>query len=375
MTGVLEISPGQVHLPILEMPDFGTNLPKTSTTFVVNGPSLPLNRTVADTSLPKPLWARIAIRGLDNTTEHVLENVYLEGEVKDGVLTFDNERQKIAAFVQLSLNPDNNRFRFGFAIRLAGSLARQCLEALRVQELMESGATISLFIRNDLFPSEELIFETQFPKGEISTETRQGLNILENLLTIERKIGTLFRLPLGDLPVEEIRAIRETAQIVSTGELVQSATSLTLQGNRTFVENTLRHCQPGKPFLLSGEFEADVSLLEKTVSLGKALMRCERAVLAAEDFQVLRKIHDTIGDDEETPIHFKIPEGGTIHWTYPEWKEKRDLPPDLEKEALRDRISRVVGKFSSILSGSDDSAARKNEEFDIEHRRYAESEA
>jgi hypothetical protein len=375
MTGVLEISPGQVHLPVLEIPDFGTNLPKTSSTFVANGPARPMNFIVAGPTPPKPFWARLVVTSMDGSTEHVLENVFLEGELKDGVLAYANDRQKIAVSVQLSLNLGNNRLRFGFAARLAGSLARQCLEALRVQEILESGGSLSVFLRNDVFPTEEHLFETHFPKGEVSTQTRQGIAILENLVTIERKIGTLFHLPLRDLPVEEIRAIHETAQIVTTGDLIQSANGVTLQGNREFVENTLKYCKPDTPFRLSGDFDVNVSLLGKTVSLGKTLMQCENAFLTTEDFQELQKVHGELQDDEEISIHFRVSEDGKVHWTYPEWKEKRDLPPDVEKEALRERISKVVGKYSSILSSSDEFAARKNEEFDIEQRRYAESEA
>lgn len=373
MTGVLEISPGQAHPPILEIPDFGTNLPKTSNTFVASGPALPLN--FADPNTPQPLWARLVVKGPDGVTEQVLENIYLEGEMNDGVPTYGNERQKIAALVQLSMNPATHRLRFGFATRLAGSLARQCREALRVQEIMESGGTLSLFIHSDAFPIEEHLFETRFPTGEVSTETRHGIEILENLVKIERKIGTLFRLPVRDLPIEDIRAIRETAHIVTTGELVQSAAGLTLRANRNFLENTLERCRPDTPFLLSGEFEATISLLERTIPLGMAEMRCESAFLTAGDLQELQKIHDELSDGEETSIHFRISEGSPIHWAYPEWKEKRDFPPDLEKEALRDRISRVVGKYSSILSSSEEFSARKQEEVRLENRHFQETEA
>ncbi len=370
----LQISPGLVpQLPILEIPDFGVGFPKTSNSFWVNSTASLSGKTGAEPT-PRPFWGKLVLKSPNGSSEKILDGLYLEGFIENTGVSYDNDRQAIAARVHLAIDLKTRKARLNVKTRLGGSLARQCLESLRFQQALERGGTLSVLAQPEGASEYLELFRQEMPIGECSSETVREIRILEDIIKIESKMNLLLQIPPRDLPIEEIRAIQEIAQIVTTGELVQTAKGITLQANREFVENTLNHCRPETPFLLCGEFEGTVFLLDKTVVLGKALMECENAFLTADDFQELRKIHGELGSDEEISIHFRVSEGGEVHWTYPEWKEKRDLPPDVEKEALRDRISKVVGKYSSILSSSEEFSARKREEARFENRRFQEGD-
>lgn len=375
MTAILEISPGQIQqLPILEIPDFGAGFPKTSNSFWVNSTASLSGKTGAEPT-PRPFWGKLVLKSPDGSSERILDGLYLEGFTENTTVSYDNDRQAIAARVHLAIDLKTRKAQLNVKTRLGGSLARQCLESLRFQETLERGGTLLVLAQPENSDEFLELFQQEMPIGECSSETVREIQILEDIIKIESRMNLLLRIPTRDLPIEEIREIRETAQIVTTGELIQSAKGITLQANREFVEKTLKYCEPDVPFALSGTLNHTAHILDETLELGKVEIHCLPAVLTAQDFNALQRIQNELEAEETTPIHFNVPEGGSIHWTYPEWKEKRDLPPDVEKEALRERIAKVVGKYSSILSSSDEFAARKNEEFDIEQRRYAESEA
>lgn len=376
MTAILEISPGQIQqLPILEIPDFGAGFPKTSNSFWVNSTASLSGKTGAETT-PRPFWGKLVLKSPDGSSERILDGLYLEGFIENTTVSYDNDRQAIAARVHLAIDLKTRKAQLNVKTRLGGSLARQCLESLRFQQALERGGTLSVLAQPEGVREYLEFFRQEMPIGECSSETVRGIRILEDIIKIESKMNLLLRIPPRDLPPDEIRAIHETAQIVTTGELTQTAKGIiTMQANREFIENTLKFCQPDVPFALQGNLEYTAFILDKTLPLGKVEMLCLPAILASEEFNALQNAHRKLEAGETVPIHFNIPEDGKVQWTYPEWKEKRDLPPDVEKEALRERISKVVGKYSSILSSSDEFAARKNEEFNIEQRRYTESEA
>lgn len=252
----------------------------------------------------------------DDGTSAAIDNIQLEKIAQgDAAITLDNEKQNHFFKVRFVMNLADDNVNISFEYNRTGKTIHQALVAERFLAILAKGGTITIEGTESGMPFGK---GASFPPGLIESPEPLFLEVLEALMTLQRKTGATFAVP-RNLTLDEAEKILEAAQYARTGR-GDGTLTMTFEFGREEIE---RIVNGNGSFNVQHYAESIYAIQGQKISLGAVWIVGENLIVSDEEKERLRKQLDEQPDAENFDIELRSsPEnpGQVYYLSY--------LPPD-----------------------------------------------
>ena len=173
--------------------------------------------------------------------------------------------------------------------------------------------------------------ETGFPSLEFETngnQTTPHLNkdferTLEKLVFIQNKTQIPIALPFEGITHKDSELIDAIEQILRTGTIPLSPGSLTMNLNRSILENLIKKLSgTDNGIVLVSQEEERWKIFDVEIPMGKRVTYCREVTIPKENLEAINSALLTLREDETIPVQFQSLNNEPIYLQFPFWIEK-----------------------------------------------------
>lgn len=240
--------------------------------------------------------------------------------------TLSNDEQPIVPWrVTLVINTKNKTFKFNCDISYSRLNVYQALETLRFSRAMSKGGQFRMTNLITGFVSQM----AQVAPGMYESPDAVLFELIERMALIQNKTNTLLTVPEGDIAIDDVGEVFDTARIVETGRATLHVNHVTASGGVEFARNALEGFVDGESKYILWQFSEDqtVNIFGVNVSLGPAILSCDKTVITKEDKEKIRQALESVSegeDPQDIPIRFTPVEDCPVEVSYPKWLPKEE---------------------------------------------------
>jgi hypothetical protein len=249
--------------------------------------------------------------------------------------TLSNDEQPIVPWrITLVINTKNKTFKFNCDISYSGLNVHQALESLRFFRALSKGGQFKMTNLITGFVSQM----AQIVAGMYESPDPVLFELIERMALIQNKTNTLLIVPEGDIAMDDVREVFDTARIVETGRATLHVNHMTATGGVELAKNALEGFADGEPTSMLWHYSENQTaiIFGINVPLGPVILSCEKTVITEEDKEKIRKALESVAEGEDfqgIPIRFTPVEDCPVEARYPKWL------PEEEAAALDNMLS------------------------------------
>ncbi len=309
---------GREHIKQLDMPDF-------LKPFLGAGEmSIPWEiraQQVASAARPVPVRI-IATPSVGRPVEfEYVELRLVRAGNKEALLS--NEDQPVAWKFRLLIDRASRSARLTYNVGINGTNALTALRALRFQQVVAEGCTISII----LYESGKTISTVELEPDDALRPEGAFVRLAEQLAYIQERTGVLISIPDRDISVEEIRQIYRIALIVEKGVLEYGWTEIKFEIDRNtackILEEFRRHGTMEMTFSPPEEY---ATICDVQIPLGQPRLVCQNATITQEEQFDIEACISSADPNGDVPVRIVPSDQRPIQAEYPKWLSESDSP-------------------------------------------------
>lgn len=243
----------------------------------------------------------------------------------DEEITFSNEYQKVPWRITVVFNRTDHTSVFHYKIESLGMNVKRILDAVKFNHAIAKGGILTV----EHLDSGLTLNQMKVASGMVETPPKFLFDILERLVFIQQKTGTLIHVPPEDLLFGAAEMVRETAHKIEHGEMTLDEISFSVP--KEAARKLIEEIKSGKPMRFEKELEEEGALLfGANISLGPAIVSCESISMTPQALTDLIQTVNGAEEDTNVPVVFTSSEEYPIRVSYPKWLPQSDAVNPLQ---------------------------------------------
>lgn len=294
-------------------------------------------------------------------------------EVDTTETTFSNEGLPAPWHFLITVERTTGKLRLELSLNYAGLKVGDALRGLRFFQALAQGGEFRITGIPADPGTQLLILRGGVPRGEYEGPDEHLVKMLERMAFVEEKTGIRFTVPEGEIPEDELLALRVAARILKEGRATYSPSAWETNSSVEQAKSILGEFGDGRPRPTALYFpeEQSMRVFGVDVPLGPVLTGVDKTYVAPEDLRRLQSEIAAAAPGDVIQVRLSPYEGCPTEVRYMRWLPVEDaaaiyrLPifqNDGRKEFLlalfqasKQGTQQITERFAALLA-----ALRKN---------------